>query len=101
MAYVISLVALTFAVILGWGAMPSNVSTAIVWIASIVGVIVLGTTIFRGTNGKTEWNRVTVIIVLCIFNILFWSGFEQAGTTFNVFARDNTQRMIGSWEIPA
>jgi len=101
LAYVISLVALTFAVILGWGAMPSNVSTAIVWIASIVGVIVLGTTIFRGTNGKTEWNRVTVIIVLCIFNILFWSGFEQAGTTFNVFARDNTQRMIGSWEIPA
>ena len=39
--------------------------------------------------------------VLAVFNIFFWSGFEQAGTTFNVFARDNTQRMIGNWEIPA
>jgi POT family proton-dependent oligopeptide transporter len=38
---------------------------------------------------------------LAIFNIFFWGGFEQAGTTFNLFARDNTQRMIGNWEIPA
>ena len=33
--------------------------------------------------------------------LTFSSGFEQAGTTFNIFARDNTQRLIGNWEIPA
>lgn len=99
--YVVGVVGLIFAVILGWGAMPSVVSTIIIYALAIGGVLVLGTSIFRGTTGKTEWSRVGVILVLAVFNIFFWSGFEQAGTTFNIFARDNTQRMLFNWEIPA
>ena len=99
--YVVGVVGLIFAVILGWGAMPSIVSTIIIYALAIGGVLVLGTSIFRGTTGKTEWSRVGVILVLAVFNIFFWSGFEQAGTTFNIFARDNTQRMLFNWEIPA
>ncbi len=101
LAYVVSVVAGIFAVILGWGAMPSIVSTIIIYVLAIGGILFLANSIFRGTNGKTEWSRVGVILVLAVFNIFFWSGFEQAGTTFNIFARDNTNRMLGSWEIPA
>ncbi|WP_167612923.1 peptide MFS transporter [Maribellus sediminis] len=101
LTYVAGVVGLIFAVILGWGAMPSIVSTIIIYILAIGGILFLATSIFRGTNGKTEWSRVGVILVLAVFNIFFWSGFEQAGTTFNIFARDNTNRMIGNWEIPA
>ena len=101
LTYVAGVVGLIFAVILGWGAMPSMVSTVIIYVLAIGGVLFLATSIFRGTNGKTEWSRVGVILVLAVFNIFFWSGFEQAGTTFNIFARDNTNRMIGNWEIPA
>ena len=57
--------------------------------------------IVKGTKGKTEWSRVGVIVILALANIFFWSGFEQAGSTFNIFARDNTNRMIGSIEIAA
>ena len=41
-----------------------------------------------------------VILVLAFFNIVFWAGFEQAGGTFNLFAADNTDRLVGGWEIP-
>lgn len=99
--YVIGIVALIFVIILGWSVIPSGISTAIIYIVGIGGLFYLITNIVKGTSGKTEWSRVGVILVLAVFNIFFWSGFEQAGTTFNVFARDNTQRMIGNWEIPA
>ena len=94
MTYVVCVVAAIFAVILGWGALPSVLTTAIIYILAIGGVIVLGTNIYKGTSGKTEWSRIGVILILAVFNMFFWAGFEQAGTTFNVFARDNTQRMI-------
>ncbi|WP_163708540.1 peptide MFS transporter [Mangrovibacterium lignilyticum] len=99
--YVASVIGAIFAVILGWGALPSVVSTTIIYVIAIAAVLFIFSSIFKGTSGKTEWSRVGVILILAVFNIFFWSGFEQAGTTFNIFARDNTQRMIGNWEIPA
>jgi POT family proton-dependent oligopeptide transporter len=32
---------------------------------------------------------------------MFWAGFEQAGSSLNLFADRYTDRMIGSFEIPA
>ena len=99
--FVVGVVALIFGLIVGWGALPKAVSETIIYIVAIGGSMYLLSSIVKGTKGKTEWSRVGVILVLALFNIFFWSGFEQAGTTFNIFARDNTQRMIGNWEIPA
>ena len=31
---------------------------------------------------------------------MFWAGFEQAGGTFNLFAQENTDRVVGGFEIP-
>lgn len=99
--YVLAVVGLIFGIIFGWGALPSIVSTTLIYVVAIGGSLYLLSSIFRGTKGKEEWSRVGVILILAIFNIFFWSGFEQAGTTFNIFARDNTLRMIGNLEIPA
>ncbi len=96
---VIILTVVTF--VFGWNLLSESASNVVITIAAIGGVLYLGYSIFNGTNGKTEWSRVSVILVLALFNIFFWAGFEQAGTTFSIFARDNTDRMIGSWEIPA
>jgi POT family proton-dependent oligopeptide transporter len=42
-----------------------------------------------------EWQRVIVILVLALFgNIVFWAGFEQAGSSLNVFAAQSTDRTI-------
>ena len=48
-----------------------------------------------------ERKRVVVILVLFVFSAIFWSAFEQAPTSLNLFARDFTDRQLGGWEIPA
>jgi POT family proton-dependent oligopeptide transporter len=47
-----------------------------------------------------EKRRVAVIIVLFVFATIFWSAFEQAPTSLNLFARDFTDRHIFGWEAP-
>lgn len=99
--YVLGSVALVFAILLSWDVIQEDIRTWVIRILVAGGIVYLLTDIIRGTNGKTEWSRVGVIVILAVFHMVFWSGFEQAGSTFSIFARDNTQRMIGSWEIPA
>jgi POT family proton-dependent oligopeptide transporter len=53
-----------------------------------------------GLNGD-EKKRVAVILVLFVFSAIFWSAFEQAPTSLNLFARDFTDRVIGGFEVPA
>ena len=48
-----------------------------------------------------EKKRVAVIFVLFIFAAIFWSAFEQAPTSLNLFARDFTDRDIAGFEVPA
>ena len=40
------------------------------------------------------------LFLVCLASICFWAGFEQAGSSLNLFARDYTDRMLGSFEIP-
>jgi POT family proton-dependent oligopeptide transporter len=48
-----------------------------------------------------ERQRVAVCMILCLGAALFWSGFEQAGSSMNLFARDLTDRVIFGTEITA
>ena len=54
---------------------------------------------FAGLN-TDEKKRVAVIVVLFIFATIFWSAFEQAPTSLNLFAADFTDRMLFGWEVP-
>ena len=56
---------------------------------------------FFGGLDKTERKRVTAIFVLFIFSALFWSGFEQAGSSLNLVADRLTDRVFFGWEMPA
>ncbi|HEX9606451.1 MAG TPA: peptide MFS transporter, partial [Gemmatimonadaceae bacterium] len=47
-----------------------------------------------------EKKRVVVIILLFFFAAIFWSAFEQAPTSLNLFARDYTNRVVFGWEMP-
>lgn len=53
------------------------------------------------TCSREEWHRVLAIVIVCIFVIFFWMGFEQAGGTMNLFADKLTDRHLFGWEIPA
>jgi len=50
---------------------------------------------------KEEKSRIWVIFILAFFVIFFWSAFEQAGASLTIFADKQTNRHIGSWEMPA
>ncbi len=99
--YVAVLVGGVFGFLYMWDILSETIKSSIIYVVAFAGGGYLVYSIVTGTNGTTEWSRVGVIIVLAIFNIFFWSGFEQAGTTFSIFARDNTDRMIWNYEIPA
>lgn len=55
--------------------------------------------LFAGLDGP-EKKRIAVILVLFIFATIFWSAFEQAPTSLNLFAADFTDRNLFGWEVP-
>ena len=48
-----------------------------------------------------EWQRTLVILIVAIFSIVFWMGFEQAGGTFTLFADQKTERVLFGHDFPA
>ena len=57
--------------------------------------------ILFGGLSTMEKKRVGVIAILFVGAAMFWAGFEQAGSAFNLFALDHTDRMVFGWEMPA
>ena len=69
----------------------------------IVGSVVLyfAAILLWGGLTTAEKKRTVVIFVFFLASSLFWAGYEQAGSSFNLFASRLTDRMIGGWEMPA
>ncbi|MBB3696310.1 oligopeptide:H+ symporter [Flammeovirga yaeyamensis] len=101
LAYVAGLAILSYILVHLVINIDSDLLTDIVLVIGVLGLGYLFVTIFQNTTGSTEWNRVGVIFALAIFNIVFWSGFEQAGTSFNTFANEYTDRNVFGFDIPA
>ncbi|RCW27003.1 peptide MFS transporter [Marinilabilia salmonicolor] len=101
LAWALGIIAFIYLFVKTWWTIPEEATTWIIRIVAIVSITAIAYIIIKNTTGKTEWSRIGAILVFCFFNIFFWSGFEQAGGTFNLFARDFTDRMIGSFEVKA
>ena len=56
--------------------------------------------LFAGLD-PDERKRVALIPVLFVAAAVFWSGFEQAGSSMNLFAERLTDRTLLGWEVPA
>lgn len=50
---------------------------------------------------RIERQRVLALAVLFIASVLFWAGYEQTGSSLNLFAERYTDRALLGWEIPA
>jgi len=48
-----------------------------------------------------EWGRIAAIIVLFLFAILFWAGYEAAGSSLALFADRNTDLHLFGFEFPS
>jgi POT family proton-dependent oligopeptide transporter len=95
---IIVLVALAMA-----GVLPINPVSIAQKMTVVIGVIALSyftyLFFFAGLT-RDELKRTAVIVVLFIFSATFWSAYEQAPTSLNLFARDFTDRHIFGWEMP-
>jgi POT family proton-dependent oligopeptide transporter len=69
----------------------------------LVGLAVLffGYVFIAGGLDADEKKRVLVIAVLFVFAAIFWSAFEQAPTSLNLFAKDFTERTVAGFVVPA
>ncbi|MPR35608.1 peptide MFS transporter [Salmonirosea aquatica] len=56
---------------------------------------------FDKSLSVVERKRVGVLFVFFMGAALFWSGFEQAGSSLTIFADRHTDRFIAGWEMPA
>lgn len=78
-----------------------------VFIASLSSYVILGSVILyfiyvfiAEKLNKEEQYKIGMILVLFFFSAVFWSGFEQAGSSLNLFGERYTNRMIFNWEMP-
>lgn len=69
-------------------------------IVVVVAAIYFASIITFGCRDRVERQRVFVIFLLFLGAAMFWSGFEQAGTSMNIYARDFTDRVFFGWETP-
>ena len=54
-----------------------------------------------GKLDEDEKRKMVLIFVLFLGAAFFWSGFDQGGSSFNIFAKEYTNRIILGWEYPA
>jgi len=69
-------------------------------IVSLAAIYFIVALLFFGLDAD-EKKRVILIFLLFLGSAMFWSGFEQAGSSMNLFAERLTDRMIFGWEAPA
>jgi len=78
-----------------------NLAAYLGYAAVAITIGFFGYIIFFGGHTTDEKKKLGVIFWLFILAALFWSGFEQAGSSLNLFAKDLTDRVIMGIEVPA
>jgi len=95
----IGLLVLLFAGVIELDALAiANASGVVI---AIIAFAYLAYVIIFGGLDTVDKKKVGAIGVVFIFSAVFWSGFEQAGSTLNLFAERFTDRTVFGWEIPA
>jgi proton-dependent oligopeptide transporter, POT family len=97
-----AILALTLAV---WKGVVSismtTVAGAMTYIIIGVAAIYLFYAAFLSGVTPVERKRIGVIAILFLAAALFWSGFEQAGSSLNLFADRLTDMTVLGWDMPA
>ncbi|MEK9503740.1 peptide MFS transporter [Gaopeijia maritima] len=100
--------ALAAVVFFGWlvyaGTIPMTIQQVATWLGYGILVLAVGFFVYLwafGGHTPTENKRLLVIFWLFVLSAIFWSGFEQAGSSLNLFASELTDRNVFGWEMPA
>ncbi|MCC2614801.1 peptide MFS transporter [Aestuariibacter halophilus] len=100
-AFLVGLAFLTFAMMTGLFSIDPvslaqyvAIAITLVFLAYYAGVYVFG------NLNADEKRSLGALFLVCLASIFFWAGFEQAGSSLNLFGRDYTDRIVGTFEIP-
>ncbi|QXD16402.1 peptide MFS transporter [Rhodocaloribacter litoris] len=106
--YAISAAVLGTLGLLAWMIASGMLAVSIETVARTLGVVVVvlavlyfAYLILLAGHTREEKKRLGVIFWLFILAAMFWSGFEQAGSSLNLFAERLTDRVLFGWEAPA
>ena len=50
---------------------------------------------------RKDWSRIAAVFILFCFSALFWSGFEQAGSSLNLFADQLSDNVLLGHPFPS
>ena len=67
----------------------------------LFGTVGLFVWIYRQCQSAIEKKRTLAIMALFVFATLFWSGFEQAGSSLNLFADQYTRNTLLGYDFPS
>jgi len=79
---------------------PVSVAQYVAVAFTLTFFIYYGAVYFGGSLTGSEKKRLWALLLVCIASAFFWSGFEQAGSSLNLFTRDYTNRIVNGFEIP-
>jgi POT family proton-dependent oligopeptide transporter len=102
-AAVVALTAL-FAWLVANGTLAITLEQIAAGLASGILILSIGYFVYLwvfGNHTAEEKKRLVVIFWLFLLAAAFWSGFEQAGSSLNLFAQDLTDRTVFGREMPA
>ncbi|NMH59303.1 peptide MFS transporter [Alteromonas ponticola] len=80
---------------------PVTLAEQVAVVFTVTFLLYFGGIFFFGELNGVEKRRMGALFLICIASACFWAGFEQAGSSLNLFGRDYTDRMLGDFEIPA
>ncbi len=84
-----------------WKINPVPLANSFTIIIASISLIYFLYIYFLGKLNQNEKKKIIMIFTLFIGAALFWSGFDQGGSSFNIFAKEYTDRIIFGWEYPA
>jgi POT family proton-dependent oligopeptide transporter len=86
------------------GALPitaKQVADAAGYFLVVLVVVFFAWLFFAGTWTPSERKRLYAIGVLFVASVVFWSEFEQAGSTLNLFGDRDTRTSVLGWDFPS
>jgi POT family proton-dependent oligopeptide transporter len=79
---------------------PARLAKSAAYVLVGMGALYFIYLFFGAGLDAVERRRMVVVLVMFFAVASFWAGYEQAGSSLNLFAKRHIDRMVGGFEIP-